>query len=149
MWISPNEGAKFWLSVLTEIHNRGVKDIVIACVDGLTGFPKALETVFPKTQVQLCIVHMVRNSVAFVPWQQQFDKLTDHASRFVLTSMRFMRRRRNRRQSFISNSLLRSGTSNIHRSPSLGAVIGRILSYSLLSLPRFVGRFIPPMPLSR
>jgi putative transposase len=71
MWISPNEGAKFWLSVLTEIHSRGVKDILIACVDGLTGFPNAIETVFPKTQVQLCIVHMVRNSVAFVPWQQR------------------------------------------------------------------------------
>ena len=55
------------MSVLTEIHNRGVKDILIACVDGLTGFPKALETVFPKTQVQLCIVHMVRNSVADDP----------------------------------------------------------------------------------
>jgi putative transposase len=66
MWISPNEGAKFWLSVLTEIHNRGVKDILIACVDGLTGFPNAIETVFPKTQVQLCIVHMVRNSVSFL-----------------------------------------------------------------------------------
>lgn len=71
MWISPNEGAKFWLSVLTEIQNRGVKDIFIACVDGLTGFPNAIETVFPKTQVQLCIVHMVRNSVAFVSWQQR------------------------------------------------------------------------------
>jgi len=55
MWISANEGAKFWLSVLTEIQNRGVKDICIACVDGLTGFPNAIETVFPKTQVQLCI----------------------------------------------------------------------------------------------
>ncbi len=56
MWISPNEGAKFWVSVLTEIHNRGVKDILIASVDGLTGFPNAIETVFSKTQVQLCIV---------------------------------------------------------------------------------------------
>jgi len=54
MWISPNEGAKFWLSVLTEIHNRRVKDILIACVDGLTGFPNAIETVFPKTQVRHC-----------------------------------------------------------------------------------------------
>jgi putative transposase len=71
MWISLNEGAKFWLAVLTEIQNRGVKDIFIACVDGLTGFPNAIETVFPKTQVQLCIVHMVRNSVAFVSWQQR------------------------------------------------------------------------------
>ena len=52
MWISPNEGAKFWLSVLTEIHNRGVKDILIACVDGLTDLPNAIETVFPKTQLQ-------------------------------------------------------------------------------------------------
>ena len=56
MWISPNEGANFWVSVLTEIHNRGVKDILIASVDGLTGFPNAIETVFSKTQVQLCIV---------------------------------------------------------------------------------------------
>jgi len=65
------------LSVLTEIHNRGVKDILIACVEGLTGFPKALETVFRKTQVQLCIVHMVRNSAAFVPWQQRKQVCAD------------------------------------------------------------------------
>lgn len=77
MWISPNEGAKFWLSVLTEIHNRGVKDIFIACVDGLTGFPSAIETVFPHTTVQLCIVHMVRNSVAFVGWQQRKQVCAD------------------------------------------------------------------------
>jgi putative transposase len=77
MWISPNEGAKFWLSVLTEIQNRGVKDIFIACVDGLTGFPNAIETVFPKTTVQLCIVHMVRNSVAFVGWQQRKQVCAD------------------------------------------------------------------------
>jgi putative transposase len=77
MWISPNEGAKFWLSVLTEIQNRGVKDIFIACVDGLTGFPNAIETVFPKTTVQLCIVHMVRNSMAFVSWQQRKQVCAD------------------------------------------------------------------------
>ena len=65
------------MSVLTEIHNRGVKDILIACVEGLTGFPKALETVFRKTQVQLCIVHMVRNSVAFVHWQQRKQVCAD------------------------------------------------------------------------
>ncbi len=77
MWISPNEGAKFWLSVLTEIRNRGVKDVFIACVDGLTGFPNAIETVFPKNQVQLCIVHMVRNSVAFVSWQHRKQVCAD------------------------------------------------------------------------
>jgi len=69
MWISENEGAKFWLSVLTELQNRGVKDILIACVDGLKGFPDAINTVFPETQIQLCIVHMVRNSVRYVPWK--------------------------------------------------------------------------------
>ncbi len=69
MWISENEGAKFWLSVLTELQNRGVSDILIACVDGLKGFPDAINTVFPQTQIQLCIVHMVRNSLKFVPWK--------------------------------------------------------------------------------
>ena len=69
--MSENEGAKFWLSVLTELKNRGVKDVFIACVDGLTGFPEAIGAVFPKTQVQLCIVHMVRNSLRFVSWKDR------------------------------------------------------------------------------
>lgn len=69
MWLSENEGAKFWLGVLTELQNRGVKDILIACVDGLKGFPDAINTVYPNTQVQLCIVHMVRNSIKYVPWK--------------------------------------------------------------------------------
>lgn len=68
-WLSENEGAKFWLNLPTELHNRGVKDILIACVDGLKGFPEAINTVFPNTQIQLCIVHMVRNSMKFVPWK--------------------------------------------------------------------------------
>jgi putative transposase len=67
LWISENEGSKFWLSVLTELNNRGVKDIFIACVDGLTGFPEAINTVFPQTKIQLCIVHLVRNSLRYVP----------------------------------------------------------------------------------
>ncbi|KOE76363.1 transposase [Vibrio parahaemolyticus] len=69
MWLSETEGAKFWLNVLTELQNRGVKDILIACVDGLKGFPDAINTAFPETQIQLCIVHMVRNSVKYVPWK--------------------------------------------------------------------------------
>ncbi len=77
MWISTNEGSKFWLNVLTEIQNRGVKDIFIACVDGLIGFPKAIESVYPKTSVQLCIVHMVRNSVAFVSWRNRKELCHD------------------------------------------------------------------------
>lgn len=71
MWISQNEGAKFWLGVLTELKNRGLQDIFIACVDGLTGFPEAIETVYPQTRVQLCIVHMVRNSLRYVSWKDR------------------------------------------------------------------------------
>lgn len=67
LWISENEGSKFWLSVLTNLQNRGVQDIFIACVDGLKGFPEAIEAAFPKTKIQLCIVHMVRNSLRYVP----------------------------------------------------------------------------------
>jgi len=70
-WMSINEGAKFWLSVVNELKNRGVQDILIACVDGLKGFPEAINTVFPLTQIQLCIVHMVRHSLSFVPWKDR------------------------------------------------------------------------------
>jgi putative transposase len=67
MWMANNEGAKFWLHVVTELKNRGVEDIFIACVDGLKGFPDAINSVFPQTRVQLCIVHMLRNSLKYVP----------------------------------------------------------------------------------
>ena len=69
MWIAENEGAKFWLTVLTELQNRGVQDILIACIDGLKGFPDAINSVYPKTHIQLCIVHMIRNSLRFVAWK--------------------------------------------------------------------------------
>jgi putative transposase len=71
MWMTQNESAKFWLSILTELQNRGLKDIFIACCDGLTGFADAIEAVFPKTQVQLCIVHMVRNSLSYVSYKDR------------------------------------------------------------------------------
>jgi len=69
LWIAQNEGAKFWLDVLTDLQNRGLKDTLIACVDGLTGFPDAILTVYPQAKVQLCIVHMVRNSLKYVSWK--------------------------------------------------------------------------------
>lgn len=69
MWIAQTEGAKFWLSVLNELHNRGVKDLFIACVDGLTGLPEAIETVYPQARVQLCMVHLVRNSLRYVSYK--------------------------------------------------------------------------------
>jgi putative transposase len=71
LWTSANEGAKLWLQILTEIRNRGVQDVLIACVDGLKGFPDALQTVYPKAQVQLCLVHLVRNSLQFVNWKER------------------------------------------------------------------------------
>lgn len=71
LWMAQTEGAKFWLSVMNELKNRGVQDIFIACVDGLKGFPEAIEAVFPKTQVQLCIVHQIRHSLRYVSWKQR------------------------------------------------------------------------------
>jgi len=71
LWMAETEGAKFWLSVLTELQNRGLKDIFIAAVDGLKGFPEAINTVYPLTKIQLCIVHMVRNSLKFVSWKDR------------------------------------------------------------------------------
>ncbi len=69
MWLAENEGAKFLLSVLTELKNRGLQDILIACVDGLKGFPDAINSVYPQTNIQLCIIHMVRNSLKYVSWK--------------------------------------------------------------------------------
>ena len=77
LWISDNEGAKFWLSVLTELKTRGVQDILIACVDGLKGFPEAINTEYPETRVQLCVVHMIRNSLRYVTWKDYKAVTTD------------------------------------------------------------------------
>ena len=77
LWMSENEGAKFWLSVLTELKSRGVQDILIACVDGLKGFPEAITAEYPETRIQLCIVHMVRNSLKYVSWKDYKAVTTD------------------------------------------------------------------------
>jgi len=77
IWIAETEGAKFWLSVLTELQNRGVEQILIACVDGLSGFPDAINTAFPDAKIQLCIIHMVRNSMKYVVWKDYKAVTTD------------------------------------------------------------------------
>jgi putative transposase len=77
LWTSGNEGAKFWLTVLTELRNRGVKDVFLVCVDGLKGFPQAIESVYPQAEVQLCIVHMVRASLNYVNWKERKQVATD------------------------------------------------------------------------
>jgi putative transposase len=71
LWIDPNEGAKFWLRIVNELRNRGVRDILIAVVDGLKGFPEAINAAFPQTLVQTCIVHLLRNALAYVSWQDR------------------------------------------------------------------------------
>lgn len=77
LWIADTEGAKFWLSVITELKNRGVEDILIACIDGLKGFPEAINSVFPEATIQLCIVHMVRNSTRFVSYKERKELCAD------------------------------------------------------------------------
>jgi putative transposase len=84
LWLGENEGAKFWMNVLTELKNRGVQDILVACVDGLKGFPDAIAAVYPETDVQLCIVHMVRNSLRYVSWKER--KAVAHDLRSIYTS---------------------------------------------------------------
>ena len=86
LWVAKEEGAKFWLKVVTELKNRGLKDMFIACVDGLKGFPEAIESVYPETQVQLCVVHMVRNSLRFVPWKDKKAVVADLKTIFTATN---------------------------------------------------------------
>ena len=77
IWISDSEGAKFWLSIVTELQTRGVQDVFIACVDGLKDFPEAIEAVFPKTQVQLCLVHLLRHSLSYVSYKEREEVAAD------------------------------------------------------------------------
>jgi transposase-like protein len=77
IFVAQSEGAKFWMQCLTEIKNRGVADILIACIDGLTGFPEAIKAIFPQTTIQLCIVHQVRNSVKYVSWKHREEFCRD------------------------------------------------------------------------
>jgi len=77
LWWQDTEGARFWLAVLNDLHQRGVKDVLIACVDGLTGFPDAIAAVFPQAWVQTCIVHMIRASMRYVSWQDRKRLMPD------------------------------------------------------------------------
>ena len=77
LYISENEGANFWLSVLTDLHNRGVQDILICCVDGLKGLPEAIAAIFPKTEIQLCVIHQIRNSLKYIASKDQKEFMSD------------------------------------------------------------------------
>ena len=86
LWVSENEGAKFWLSVLTELKNRGLEDIFIACVDGLKGFAEAIEAIYPQALTQTCIVHQIRNSLAFVGYQERKEVILDLKAIYTATT---------------------------------------------------------------
>lgn len=77
LYLSESEGANYWLSVLTDLHNRGVQDILIACVDGLTGFPEAIATIYPDTEIQQCVIHQIRNSIKYVASKHQKEFMAD------------------------------------------------------------------------
>ena len=77
LWVSEAEGANFWLTVLTELKNRGVEDIFIACIDGLKGFPEAINSVFPKTEIQLCVIHQIRNTLRYIASKDQKEFMKD------------------------------------------------------------------------
>ena len=89
LWVSETEGANFWLTVLTELKNRGVEDIFIACIDGLKGFPEAINSVFPKTEIQLCVIHQIRNTLRYIASKDQKEFMKDFSqnpfgrSRFI------------------------------------------------------------------
>jgi putative transposase len=86
LWLESHEGAKFWLCVLTELRNRGVQDVLFVCCDGLKGFAQAIESAFPKATVQTCIVHQVRNSLAFVSWQDRTKVSADLRAIYTASS---------------------------------------------------------------
>ena len=77
LYLSESEGANFWLGVLTDLQNRGIKDILIACIDGLKGFPEAINSIFPRTEIQLCIIHQIRNSLKYIASKNQKEFMVD------------------------------------------------------------------------
>jgi putative transposase len=87
LYLSDNEGASHWLTVLTDLHNRGVEDILIACIDGLTGFPEAIASIYPKTEIQLCIIHQIRNSLKYVASKNQKAFMADLKPVYRATSL--------------------------------------------------------------
>lgn len=140
LWVVQSEGAKFWLQVLTELKNRGVQDILIACVDGLKGFPEAIEAVYPRTEVQLCIVHLVRTSLNYVPWKADKEMAVD------LKAIYARPRRKKPRSS--CKHWKRNG-KRIPASARCGGAIGRASRRFSSIRRRFGARSTPPTAWSR
>lgn len=141
MWTAETEGAKFWLQVVTELKNRGVKDIFIACVDGLKGFPEAIETIYPDTQIQLCLVHMVSHSLRYVTWKQRKEVAADLKAIYQAPTVE--------EAELCLGSSRTNGMPAIRQSANPGGVIGSgSFPYSPIRR-KSVGRFIQPTLLNR
>lgn len=142
MWIGreAKEGAKFWLGILTELKQRGLEDVFIFCVDGLKGFPEAIEQVYPQSQVQLCIVHLLRNSMTFVPWTKR---------KAVAKDLKAIYNAPNEQKAQEALSALKPTKTAIPPSPSYGAGTGATSLASSIILLSFAGRSTPPTLSSR
>ena len=118
MYVGQNESAKFWLSILNGLKNRGVEDILIACVDGLTGFPQAIEAVFPDTEIQQCIIHQIRNTTKFVSYKELKPLMADLKRVYAAPT----------KKSHGLNwmALMRNGAGNIPKSQNHGKTAGQI-----------------------
>ena len=141
LWMTQNESSKFWLSVLTELQNRGVKDIFIACVDGLTGFPEAIEVVFPQTSVQLCIVHLVRNALSYVSYKDRKAVAADLKLVYGAAQKP--------KQNKLLLTLPNTGISSMPLSAKRGGTTGTGLFPSSRFRPTSVKRSTQPMRLNR
>lgn len=118
MYVGQNESAKFWLSILNGLKNRGVEDILIACVDGLSGFPQAIEAVYPQTEIQQCIIHQIRNTTKFVSYKEIKPLMAD-LNEYTL--------HRQKKQLCLNwTALKRNGAENTQKSRNPGKITGQI-----------------------
>ena len=139
MYVGENEGAKFWLSIINGLKNRGVQDILIACVDGLNGFPQAIEAVYPKTEIQQCIIHQIRNTTNYVSYKDLKKLMADlkmvYAAPDEAAALEEL------------ESLVKNGTANIRRSINPGANAGLHFPLILNTPMKCGSSFIQPMRL--
>jgi len=144
LWIAQTEGAKFWLQVVTELKNRGVQDIFIACVDGLKGFPEAIETVYPQTAVQLCIVHLVRNSLNYVGWKMRKQIAADLKQIYQSATVDEAEQRLAEFETQWNDAYPPIGSL-----PKSGGATGAVSFRSSIIRRRYAVSFTPPTPSSR
>jgi putative transposase len=139
MYVGQNESAKFWLSILNGLKNRGVEDILIACVDGLTGFPQAIEAVYPQTEIQQCIIHQIRNTTKFVSYKEIKSLMADLKRVYALLLRR--------RLLLNSTALKKNGAGNIQRSQNHGKITGQTCPHISSTRKQYGALSTPLMPL--